>query len=174
MENHHGKPDPHKPHQSKALRMVSLQVSECSAGSLLRYLYFAGIDQQCQNYAIKAQVEYEKSLILRSQEQPKLLHSSIRKKKVGCSFVGPLRLPSGKLSDDPAYMSEVFAESFVTVYSRSVPRNPYPHQQCHGTSLSTCTITQDNVLKVLLDVDGNSAMGLDEVLPLLLKNCAKQ
>ena len=155
-------------------KSVRAQLGRRSGEARCSYASFANINQQCRTYAVKAQAEYEEDLILRSQEQPKLLHSYIRKKKVGRPSVGPLRLPSGKLTDNPAYMSEVFAESFASVYSRSVPRNPYPHQQSHGTALTTCTITQENVLKVLLDVDGSSAMGPDEVHPLLLKNCAKQ
>ena len=42
------------------------------------------------------------------------------------------------------------------------------------SSLGSITITQESVLKVLLDIDGNSAMGPDEIHPLLLKKCAEQ
>ena len=150
------------------------QLGRHSVEACSSYANFAGINQQCRTYAVRAQAKYEEDLILRSQEQPKLFHSYIRKKKVGRPSVGPLKLSSGKLSDDPAHMSEVFAESFASVYTRSVPANPHQHQKSNGTALSTCTITKENVLRVLLDVDGSSAMGPDEVHPLLLKNCAQQ
>ena len=71
-------------------------------------------------------------------------------------------------------MSEIFSEAFSSVFNASIPADPHPHQQFHGSSLGSITITQESVLKVLLDIDGNSAMGPDEIHTLLLKKCAEQ
>ena len=145
----------------------SVEARDCYAG-------FARLNQQCRSYAVKAQARYEEDLILRSQEQPKLFHSYVRKKKTSRPTVGPLRMASGELSDDASRMSELFAEAFSSVFSRTIPDNPHPHQQFHDTSLSITSVTQESVLNMLLDIDGNTAMGPDEIHPLLLKNCATQ
>ena len=135
------------------------------------YATFANLNQQCKTYAVKAQAQYEESLILRSQDHPKLLHSYLRKKKTGRPTVGPLTLQSGQLSDDPKSMADLFADCFSSVYSKSVPRHPLPHQQSDGL-LENITLTQDQILQGLLHLDGSSSMGPDEIHPLLLKNCA--
>lgn len=54
------------------------------------------------------------------KENPKLFHSYIRHKELR-SAVGPLRLPTGDLSDDPAEMVECFSSSFASVYSPKLP-----------------------------------------------------
>ena len=138
-----------------------------------QYSTFSKLNYQCPTYAVKAQAKYEEDIVLKSTDQPKLLHSYIRKKKVSRPTVGPLKLPSGQLCDDPKSMSEIFSEAFSTV-NASIPADPHPHQQFHGSSLGSITITQESVLKVLLDIDGNSAMGPDKIHPLLLKTCAEQ
>ena len=138
------------------------------------YSTFASINQRCRAHAVNAQAKYEEDLLRKSHEQPKLFHSYLRHKKVGRPSVGPLQLSSGQLSDDPSCMAEIFAESFSSVYSRSIPSEPSPHQQFHESSLEHIAISREDVLKSLLELDGNSAMGPDDIHPLLLKKCADQ
>ena len=150
------------------------QLGRHSAEAHGQYSAFSKLNYQCLTYAVKAQAKYEEDLVLKSSDQPKLLHSYIRKKKVSRPTVGPLKLPSGQLCDDPKTMSEIFSEAFSSVFNASIPADPHPHQQFRGSSLGSITITQESVLKVLLDIDGNSAMGPDEIHPLLLKKCPEQ
>ena len=74
---------------------------------------FQEANSQLRAFASSAQIEYEKSLIIRSKENPKLLHSYMRhKKQLRCS-VGPLRLASNVVSDDPKEMADRFLDAFL-------------------------------------------------------------
>ena len=144
-----------------------------SPGTVSAYAAFASVNRQYRSYAVHSQAKYESSLIQRSKENPKLLHSYIRNKKVGRPSIGPLRLPSGNLSDNAGSMSELFATAFASVYTQTTPNNPAAHQQFSGT-LGHFPISVNDVRVVLQDLDGNSAMGPDGIHPLLLKSCAEE
>ena len=96
---------------------------------------------------MRERAEYESNLIAKSKENPKALHSYIRNQKVGCPTVGPLRLVSGELSDDPSILCECFAECFSAIYNQIPPANPAPHQQ-HDANMSDIVITPDEVQAV--------------------------
>ena len=128
-------------------------------------------NREVKNHATVAQACYEKSLILRSVENPKLFHAYIRGKKVGRPGVGPLTLPSGEISDNPTVMTECFASSFANIYNRQAPAEPSPHQIC-DSRLSTFMFSVDDVLRVLLNLDASSAMGSDSIHPCFLKSCS--
>ena len=134
---------------------------------------FTGLNKQMRNFAVHSQVLYESKLMHDSKANPKLIHSHIRRKKVGCPTIGPLKLRNNFLTDDPQLMADKFVESFSTVFSRGCPINPSPHQTFHG-SLSDIEITAGDVLTVLSHLDVNSAAGPDEIHPVLLKKCASQ
>lgn len=134
---------------------------------------FTGLNRQFRSFAARSQAEYESKLIYDSKENPKLIHSHIRRRKVGCPTIGPLKLSESKMTDDPHLMSEIFVEAFSTVFTRGSPVNPSPHQ-CFDGNLSDIVFSVDDVQKILSNLDGTSAMGPDEVHPLLLKKCASQ
>ena len=94
---------------------------------------FQSLNKRYRNYTVSFQADYEEKLVLRSKDNPKLLHSYIRSKKVGQLSVGPIRLDSGRLTDSPSEMVEVFASSFASVYTKTCPPNPLPHQCFDGT-----------------------------------------
>ena len=85
-------------------KTVRTQLGRHSVEAHSSYASFANLNRQCRTYAVKAQASYEESLLLRAKEHPKVLHSYIRKKKVSRPTVGPLKLPSGQLSDNPRDM----------------------------------------------------------------------
>jgi len=132
---------------------------------------FTSVNRQFRSFATNAQSEYESGLISRLKENPKLLHSHIRKLKVGRPSVGPLRVNDGETSDDPTTMAECLASAFASVYTQATPDNPMDHQVVDAT-LDDVPITIDAVLSVLKQLDSNSAMGPDGLHPLLLKSCA--
>ena len=134
---------------------------------------YNSVNKQYRAYAVRARADYEGKLIAKSKENPKVLHSYIRERKVGRPSVGPLRLSSGELTDTPMILSERFAECFSNVYNRTPPSNPAPHQQ-HHDRMNDVFITADEVQVVLTNLDGNSAMGPDGAHPLLLKSCARE
>ena len=65
----------------------------------------------------------------------------MRNKKVCRPTVGPLLVQPDHLTDDATIMAELFASSFVSVFTAVTPANPSPHQVFDGT-LSQVVITQ--------------------------------
>ena len=132
---------------------------------------FLEVNRQLRGFAIHSQAEYEKSLIVRARENPKLLHSYLRCKKKLRPSVGPLRLPNGSTTDNPLEMAECFSDAFASVFNSAIPDNPAPHQVSNGV-LQNIEFGPVNVANVLLGLDVNSAMGPDGLHPQLLKACA--
>ena len=154
----------------KAVRQSLGRHSSVTASALSD---FTRLNKQFRNFAVQSQALYESKLINDSRENPKLIHSHIRRKKVGCPTIGPLKLDGNVLIDDPQLMADKFVESFSTVFSQGCPTNPSPHQVFDG-SLSDLEFTVEDELAILSHLDGNSAAGPDNIHPLLLKNCASQ
>ena len=132
---------------------------------------FHEVNKELRCFAFYSQVEYEKSLLSKMKENPKLLHSYLRCKKKLRSSVGPLRLAHGSTSDDPLEMAECFSDAFASVYNVEVPVNPAPHQQGNGV-LDDIVFGPTEVENILLALDVNSSMGPDGLHPHLLKACA--
>ena len=134
---------------------------------------FHEVNKQLRSFAIRSQIDYEKTLLLKMKENPKLLHSYLRHKKQFRSSVGPLKLSSGSTTDDPRTMADSFVESFASVFATTDPPNPFPHQTC-DVELEGILFTPEDVDGVLSHLDVNSAMGPDGLHPHLLKACASQ
>ena len=134
---------------------------------------FCTVNRQFRNFAVKSQAEYEAKLINDVKEKPKLLHSLIRRKKVGRPSVGPLKQCSGQLTDDPKEMADIFVDSFASVFITTSLASPVSHQMFDG-SLSEVSFSVDDVYNLLTQLDGNSSCGPDGIHPLLLKECAGQ
>ena len=113
----------------------------------------------------------KKSLLLKMKENPKLIHSYLHHKKQFRSSVGPLKLCSGRTTDDPGLMADAFVEAFASTFTASNPANPAPNQHCHAV-LDHITLTQADVGDILSHLDVNTSMGPDGLHPHLLKACA--
>ena len=144
--------------------------------SYLSFLLFAlrtfqEVNSQLHAFATSSQIEYEKSLLKRSRENPKLLHSYMRhKKQLHCS-VGPLRLVSNVVSDNPKEMADCFLDAFSGIHLTTIPAYQAPHQQCVAV-LSDIDFSPADVHATLSSLDPNAAMGQDGLHPCLLKSCA--
>ena len=132
---------------------------------------FHKANKELRCFAFHSQVEYEKSLLSKMKENPKLLHSYLRCKKKFRSSVGPLRLPHGTTTDNPLEMGECFSDAFASVYNSVVPADPAPHQQGDGV-LEDIEFGPTDVKNILLALNVNSSMGPDGLHPHLLKACA--
>ena len=154
-------------------KAVRQHLGRASASARAAFTEFNLVNKRYRSFAVRSRADYESNLIAKSKENPKALHSYIRNQKTGCPTVGPLRLVSGELSDDPTVLCECFAECFSAVYNRIPPVNAAPHQQ-HDGNMSDIVITPDEVRAVLDNLNGSSAMGPDEAHPLLLKSCSSE
>ena len=155
-----------------AFKSVRYRLGSRSAQSTSAYRAFADVNSRFRNYSIQSQSKYEEGLINKTKQNPKILHSYIRHKKVGRSAAGPLKLSTGALSDDAKLMSECFADAFASVYTRITPINPHPHQTFPG-HLPPLVVSRDRTLSLLKGLDPNSSMGPDGLHPHLLKECAE-
>ena len=134
---------------------------------------FFSVNKSLKSYETLSQAAYEETLGAKLKEDPKLLHSYVRRKKVGCPTVGPLSISSQVLSDDPVTMAEVFVSSFESVYSLSSPQGtPAPHQMA-SSQMAPIHLTLQDIQDKLQTLDMNSAAGPDELHPALLKNCCE-
>lgn len=154
-------------------KSVRQQLGRSSSVASDAFANFNQVNRQYRTFGVRAQADYESNLLVKAKENPKVLHSYIRNKKVGRPSVGPLKLESGELTDDPAVMCERFAESFASVYTRISPPDPARHQR-HEGQIDDVAITTEMVKSVLENLDGNSAMGPDGLHPTLLKTCAAE
>ena len=135
---------------------------------------FFTLNRETRDFVKDQQVSYEKGLAEKLINNPKFFHGYLRRKKVGCPSVGPLRLDDGNLSDDPSVMADVFAQAFVSVYGNSVPIPTLASHQTFPGQMCPTNLELQDVLSVLKSLDSNSAAGLDGVHPCLLKSCAAQ
>ena len=127
-----GKPIPH-PRSNDVERLHGKSTS-------LRYKYgrkppntvsalmvFLQVNGQLRSFASIFQIEYHKSLIARSKDNLKLLHSYIRHKKQIRSSDG---LGWNAVTDVPNEMADCFLDAFTSIYTTTIPVNPAPHQRC--------------------------------------------
>ena len=133
---------------------------------------FHQLNIRYRNFSTTSRATYEEELIHR-QDSRKLFHAYIRNKKVGRPKVGLLRLPDGEMVVDSRAMSNIFAESFSSVFVAAAPLDPEPFQQ-FGGQLSAVDFSREQVEAVLLSLDKTSSMGPDGVHPCLLKECAHE
>ena len=92
-----------------------------SLRALSAYNTFSAVNREVLSFGVRSQCNYESSLIGRSQDNPKLLHSYIRNKKIGRPTVGPLQMRPGQLTDDAASMAELFAMSLLPLFTQLPP-----------------------------------------------------
>ena len=116
-----------------------------------------------------SQCNYEGNLAKKLPTCPKLFHSYIRRKKKGCSAVGPLK-EGGVMLVEPGEIGESFADYFCDLFSSDCQGPLFSSVSEH--QMSSVEITYDSVYSLLAALDPESAMGPDEVHPRVLKECA--
>ena len=135
---------------------------------------FLQANKALRNFAFTSQVNYERSLIARTKDNPRLLHSYIRHKKQYRSSVGPIQVGPNSTTDDPKEMADCFLHAFASVFSTGVSGSPAKHQTCpDSVLLDGIDFTLDDVGAVLNNLDPNSSMGPDGLHPQLLKSCSE-
>lgn len=143
-----------------------------SAPTLEALRCFLVANNELKGFALRSQADYEQCLVQELNSNPKQFHAYLRRKKVGCPAVGPLRIPEGSLTDDPDTMANLFASSFEGVYVRTAPdADPAPHQVT-ASRMTRVEVSLQKVIDILTSLDANSAAGADDMHPALLKSCA--
>ena len=133
---------------------------------------FRNANYNYRNYARNRQAAYEQRLVDILGGAPKVFHSYIRERKVGCPTVGPLRRDDGSLISDDVLMAESFCAAFSSVFNGNTPLHQQPHQQFQGL-MDDVLIGLDYVHGAIEALDSSSAAGADNVHPHFLKSCAQ-
>ena len=155
----------------KALRSSLGRHSHVTKQALVE---FFSANREFRVFSTSSQITYELGLANELKSNPKQFHAYLRRKKVGCPSVGPIRLPDGALTDEPMVMADSFAVAFESVYSRDSPQAVVAPHQVTESRMPPITLHIQTVLDILLALDVNSAAGADELHPMLLKTCAQQ
>ena len=142
--------------------------SEEAGETLSQYLR---LNRIYRSFARSQQAHYEQKLATKLATAPKLFHSYLRERKVGCPAVGPLRSPDGTMVHDNLEMSNKFVTAFSAVFVAGEPTEPHPHEVFDGR-MDNIVVTYDKVLAVLSSLSETSSPGPDGIHPSLLKNCA--
>ena len=121
-----------------------------------------------------SQLKYEMSLTGQPRISPKLFHSCIRHRRVGRPTVVPLRLPNGKLSDEPSVMATMFVQTFASVFHDVEPSDQAPNQLCDGIIHVHDSVINENMVEdILKALDPNTSVVSDGIPSRLLKkNCS--
>ena len=126
------------------------------------------VNEKILNFAIRSRMEYECKLGNQINSQPKLFHSYIKHRKVSRPSIGPIKLPNGEISDDPALMANCFIQSFASVFQTDVSTEPFSHQICDNR-VDQLQITPAIIENIIVSINLNSAMGDDCIHPRLLE-----
>ena len=132
---------------------------------------FQNVNFEFRNFLVRAQIDYERDLVERLSEAPKLFHRYIRSKKVGNPSVGPLRNSDNDLVVDCSEMAEIFVSKFVSVFSSGDLVCPPLNHQVSDGMIDSSLFEVENVLSLLQSLDVNSSMGPDGIHPCILKYC---
>ena len=139
--------------------------------SLDAWAEYSRINLEYRAFSINSQKEYELKLIQALDENPKLFHSYLRRKKKGTPPIGPLK-QNGNVILEPLGMSGIFAQYFGSIFNDQMPNHVEPHHHSSST-MHPLTIVLSEVHRVLAGLDVSSAAGRDDVHPRFLKSCAE-
>ena len=155
----------------RRFKQARSQNSRDSQDTLLCWNQFQECNQEIRNFAVTSQKNYETKLADQIKTHPKLFHAYINHRKKGRTSIGPLKLPNGRIIDDPKTMAKQFVSSFSRVFEVATPRFPAPNQTCPGI-LEGFQISPDEVYNILSAIDSDTSVGMDGMHPRLLKNLA--
>ena len=133
---------------------------------------FNSSNHQYRSYAWSRQCQYERKLVSLLGVAPKVFHSYLRERKKGCPTIGPLKEEDGSLVVCTGRMSQLFVDSFASVFVSDVPASPHVHQLSE-TRMENITVGYSDVFELLKNLDGSSSAGPDGVHPMLLKSCSE-
>ena len=133
---------------------------------------YSAVNSSYRAYSLNFQSSYEEKLAELLKISPKVFHSYLRSRKKGCPSVGPLRAEDGSLVADQGMMCNIFADAFISVYIADPPSNPSQHQSTHAV-MDEFTLSFDELLRKLLELDPSSSAGPDGIHPRLMKECAQ-
>ena len=89
-------------HHQKAwndFKAVRQHLGRCSSEAVSALSGFSKLNKQFRNFSVQSLGSYESRLLHDSKGKPKLIHSHIRRKKMGCPTIGPLKFGADFLTE---------------------------------------------------------------------------
>ena len=125
----------------------------------------------------KAKREYEKKLLKRFKDKPKLFYSYVRNKQKVKPEIPQLNTGDGIMTSSDEEIAQEFGNFFGSVFTRETDNeNNYPEfeSRMHGNNiLQNVRITENDVCEKLKRLKEDKACGPDGIHPKLLKECAE-
>jgi hypothetical protein len=123
-----------------------------------------------------ARRKYEAEIAAESKKNPKLIYSYIKNQSGGTNVIKSLKDEDGKLLSNPIdianCLNTVFYKSFTQHDGSALP--DFDRRTNESCSVSPNELFSWNIIKDKLDeLETNKSSGLDEIHPLVLKNCSK-
>ena len=131
---------------------------------------YQSLNHSYRNFSKQKQADYELKLANLISEAPKLFHGYLRERKKGCPSVGPLKTATGDLVQSNVGMSELFADSFSSVFVTTIPANPHQYQRLED-SMGDIQVNYGMVREILQGLSPSSSAGSDGIHPSLLHHC---
>ena len=134
--------------------------------------------QQCNEYNIMrkdAKRQYEKKLVRKFKDKPKLFYGYVRSKLKVKPVVTNLTKPDGTSTDNDEEVTEVLSEFFRSVFTEEgdEPLPAFQDRVNQDNTLADITITKEDVEKKLRNLKEDKAGGPDDINPMVLKRCAE-
>ena len=122
---------------------------------------------------IETQRNYEKDIIEKSKEEPKLFYNYINSKTKKKEQILAIT-DEGVTYDNDKDMSEILNKKFQSVFTKETSFDDKQDRPIPKQKLGKIKLTQKRVQEVLKNLDKNKAMGPDEISPWVLRECAEE
>ena len=124
----------------------------------------------------KARQDFESRIIANVKKEPKNLFKYIRSRQQVKAITGPLEDGKGQMTEDDHQTAEVLHDFFRSVFvSEDVESLPeFPDMTNGNSTISHVTVTPNEVLEELKQLNLDKAAGPDGIPTILLKKCAEQ
>ena len=115
---------------------------------------------------------FEKSIVEKCKEHPKLLHKFINRKIKSKGTIERLRGEHGMIND-PRSMAELLNSSFQKVFTKE---SPFKEPQINGKDvhMEKIIVKKIEILKLMEELEEGKAMGPDGVSGIILKACREE
>ena len=121
----------------------------------------------------EAQKNYEKDIVEKGKDQPKLFYNFINKKTKKKDHILTIK-DEGITYDDEKDMSEILNKKFQSVFTKEPKFDDSQSAPPPKIKLGKIKLTVEKVKKALQKLDKRKAMGPDGVSPWVLRECAEE
>ena len=116
--------------------------------------------------------KYEKDIIDKCKEQPKLFYRFINGRTKSRNGVEKIKV-GDHTYDEPKEISEILNKKFQEVFTPETEFNE-PHRNDKARKMIDFSVRKEQLMKIIKNLDGNKAIGPDGVSGHIIKECREQ